>query len=97
MKKDYKQRAEDESAPRGPLPKHLSQRQRMARKLKTKAGKALYKLRGQIVEAIFGQIKDCRKLVRFQLRGLDSVDGEFSLWCLTHNLLKLYRDLCAKQ
>lgn len=91
VKKDHKQRTEDESAPRGPVPKHLSQRQRMERKLKTKAGKALYKLRGQIVEAIFGQIKDCRKLVRFLLRGLDLVDGEFGLWCLTHNLLKLYR------
>jgi transposase len=91
VKKDSKQRAEDESAPRGRTPNHLSQRQRMARKLKTKAGKALYKLRGQIVEAIFGQIKDCRKLVRFLLRGLELVEGEFDLWCLTHNLLKLYR------
>jgi hypothetical protein len=53
--------------------------------------KALYKIRGQIVEAVFGQIKDCRKLTRFLLRGLDKVKGEFELWSLTHNLLKLYR------
>lgn len=91
VKKDSKQRSEDESTPRGPLPKNLTQRQRMERKLKTKAGKALYKLRGQIVEAVFGQIKDCRKLARFLLRGLELVEGEFDLWCLTHNLLKLYR------
>nr|WP_256128434.1 transposase [Desulfolutivibrio sulfoxidireducens] len=66
-------------------------RQRMERKLKTKAGNAMYKLRGQIVEAVFGQIKDCRRLGRFLLRGLVKVKGEFEIWCLTHNLLKLYR------
>jgi len=41
--------------------------------------------------AVFGQIKDCRRLARFLLRGLCKVKGEFELWCLTHNLLKLYR------
>lgn len=91
VKKDHRQREDDESAPRGRMPKNLTQRQRMERKLRTKAGKALYKLRGQIVEAVFGQIKDCRKLTRFLLRGLDKVKGEFELWSLTHNLLKLYR------
>ena len=91
VKKDHKQRGDDESAPKGRMPKNLTQRQRMERKLRTKAGKALYKLRGQIVEAVFGQIKDCRKLTRFLLRGLDKVKGEFELWSLTHNLLKLYR------
>ena len=91
VKKDHKQRVDDEPAPRGRLPKDLTRRQRMERKLKTKAGKAFYKLRGQIVEAVFGQIKDCRKLSRFLLRGLEKVKGEFALWSLTHNLLKLYR------
>jgi len=91
VKKDWKQRGESESVPRGRPPKGLSLRQRMERKLKTKAGKALYKLRGQIVEAVFGQVKECRKLVRFLLRGLAKVKGEFELWSLTHNLLKLYR------
>ena len=91
VKKDHKQRGDDEPAPQGRFPKNLTQRQRMERKLKTKTGKALYKLRGQIVEAVFGQIKDCRKLSRFLLRGLDNVKGEFELWSLTHNLLKLYR------
>jgi transposase len=91
VKKDHKQRVDDEPAPRGRLPKNQTQRQRMERKLKTKAGKAFYKLRGQIVEAVFGQIKDCRKLSRFLLRGLEKVKGEFELWSLTHNLLKLYR------
>ena len=43
----------------------------------------MYKLRGQIVEAVFGQIKDCRRLGRFLLRGLVNVKGEFEMWCLT--------------
>ena len=60
-----------------------------AGKLRTKAGKALYQLRGQIVEAPFGQIKECRKIARFLLRGLEKVRGEFDLWILTRNLLKL--------
>jgi len=29
-------------------------------------------------------------LRQFLLRGLEKVDGEWSLWCTTHNLLKLY-------
>jgi len=91
VKKDRQQRSEIEPAPRGRPPQDLTRRQRMERKLKTKAGKATYKLRGQIVEAVFGQIKDCRRLGRFLLRGLAQVKGEFELWCLTHNLLKLYR------
>lgn len=91
VKKDHKQRTEVEPAPRGRPPKGLTHRQRMERKLKTKAGKAMYRLRGQIVEAVFGQIKDGRRLGRFLLRGLAKVKGEFELWCLTHNLLKLYR------
>lgn len=83
VKKDHKQRAEAQPAPRGRLPKGLTRRQRMERKLKTKVGKAMYKLRGQI--------KDCRRLGRFLLRRLAKVKGKFELWCLSHNLLKLYR------
>lgn len=63
----------------------------MDRRLRTKAGKAIYKLHGQIVEAFLSQIKDCRGLVRSLRRELAKVKAEFALWRLTHNLLKLYR------
>src|ERR687887_362899 len=43
-------------APRGPIPKHATPKQRMARKLKKKAGAALYARRKTIVEPVFGQI-----------------------------------------
>src|SRR6266545_1891311 len=82
-----------EPCPRGPLPKGATRVDRMRRKLKTKAGKAVYATRKAIVEPVFGQIKQARGFRQFLLRGIDKVRGEWSLVCLTHNLLKIYR-LC---
>ena len=82
-----------EPCPRGPLPKGATRVDRMRRKLKTKAGKAVYAARKAIVEPVFGQIKQARGFRQFLLRGLDKVRGEWALVCLTHNILKLYR-LC---
>jgi transposase len=82
-----------EPCPRGPLPKGASRVDRMRRKLKTKAGKAVYAARKAIVEPVFGQIKQARGFRQFLLRGIDKVRGEWSLLCLTHNILKLHR-LC---
>jgi len=82
-----------EPCPRGPLPAGASRVDRMRRKLKTKAGKAVYAARKTIVEPVFGQIKHARGFRQFLTRGIDKVRGEWALVCLTHNLLKLYR-LC---
>ena len=82
-----------EPCPRGPLPKGATRVDRMKRKLKTRAAKAVYAARKTIVEPVFGQIKQGRGFRQFLLRGLDKVRGEWSLVCLTHNVLKLYR-LC---
>ncbi len=78
-------------APRGRIPKHLSARDRMRRKLRTKRGRQRYALRMETVEPVFGQIKHGRGFRQFLLRGLDKVNGEWLLICLGHNLLKLYR------
>jgi len=80
-----------EPCPRGPLPKGAKRVDRMKRKLKTKAGKAVYAARKAIVEPVFGQIKQARGFRQFLLRGIDKVRGEWSLVCLTHNILKFYR------
>ena len=80
-----------ESCPKGPLPKEASRVDRMRRKLRTKAGKAVYAARKAIVEPVFGQIKQARGFRQFLLRGIDKVRGEWSLVCLTHNILKMYR------
>ena len=66
----------------------------MARKLLTKAGAAAYAARKGIVEPVIGQIKHARGFRQFLLRGFEKVQGEWSLVCTTHNILKLYR-LCV--
>jgi hypothetical protein len=90
--KDWKQREamRAQGAPRGRIPDNLSPRDRMERKLSTKRGKSLYKLRGQTVEPVFGQIKT-RGCDTFMRRGLRAVRSEWRLICATHNLLKLFR------
>jgi transposase len=77
-------------AARGRIPKDLSFLERVRRKLNTKAGRRIYGKRKSTAEPVFGQIKHTRGLRQFLLRGLEKVDGEWSLWCTTHNLLKLY-------
>jgi transposase len=77
--------------PRGPLPKTATRVDRMSRKLHRKAGAAVYAARKAIVEPVFGQIKQARGFRQFLLRGLEKVQGEWSLVCTTHNILKLYR------
>ena len=64
--------------------------ERMARKLQTKAGKAVYAARKCVVEPAFGQIKQARGFRQFVLRGMEKVKGEWSLVCTTHNILRLY-------
>jgi len=77
-------------APRGRMPKDLTAKQKMARKLRTKNGRETYSKRKSIVEPVFGQIKGARGFVQFSLRGLEKMRGEWTLVCLTHNLLKLF-------
>jgi uncharacterized protein YunC (DUF1805 family) len=64
---------------------------RMAAKVRTSEGRALYARRKVIVEPVFGQIKEARGFRRFLLRGLAKIRGEWCLVCLTHNLLKIWR------
>ena len=66
-------------------------KERMAAKVRTPEGKALYARRKVIVEPVFGQIKEARGFRRFLLRGLEKLRGEWRLVCLTHNLLQLWR------
>lgn len=80
----------DAPPPRGRIPKDLSLEDRMRRKLRTKKGRETYAKRKGIVEPVFGQIKFGRGLRQFLLRGLESVELEWDLWCIGHNLLKLW-------
>lgn len=78
------------NAPRGRIPDGLSPKQRMARKLRTKKGRETYSKRKWIVEPVFGQIKESRGFRQFLLRGLENMQAEWTLLCLTHNLLKAF-------
>ncbi len=91
--KDWKQRKllREKGCPRGRIPKNLSPRDRMERKLLTKRGRALYKLRGVLVEPVFGQVKEGQGFRRFMRRGVEATSSEAALIGATHNLLKLWR------
>ena len=69
----------------------ITAQERMAAKVRTPEGKALYARRKVIAEPVFGQIKEARGFRRFLLRGLEHIRGEWRLVCLTHNLLKMWR------
>ncbi len=80
---------------RGPAPRDLDARGRMDRKIRSKAGQAIYALRKTVVEPVFGQIKGARGLDRFLLRGLEKVNGEWTLMAITHNIGKLHKAALA--
>jgi transposase len=65
--------------------------ERMLHRTATAAGRALYKLRQQTIEPIFGIIKEALGFRRFLLRGLDKVSLEWELVCLAYNFKRLHR------
>jgi hypothetical protein len=68
----------------------------MRARLRTERGRRAYARRKQTVEPVFGQIKERQGLRRFLLRGLAKVAGEWTLWCLTHNLRRIVHALRAE-
>jgi len=62
----------------------------MQAKLRTEAGRALYALRQQTVEPVFGIIKSVMGFRRFLLRGLEQVSGEWELVRLAYNVKRLW-------
>ena len=64
---------------------------RMRERLKRGGWRSPYRLRKQVVEPVFGQIKQAMGFRQFLLRGLARVKAEWSLVCTAHNLLKLAR------
>ena len=72
-------------APKEPTPVEA-----MAHKLKTPEGRALYALRKQTPEPVFGIIKSVLGFRQFSLRGLDKVRGEWSLVTMAWNLKRMF-------
>jgi transposase len=74
-----------------PPPPGASPKEAMREKLRTEAGRTVYKMRKAIVEPVFGQIKEQRGFRRFSLRGKENVSREWKLVCAVSNLMKLFR------
>jgi len=90
---DSGKKTEQELATESPPPTEEEQevKAQMREKVKSESGRAVYKRRKMIVEPVFGQVKEVRGFRRFSFRGLQKNEAEWSLICLTHNLLKLFR------
>jgi len=69
----------------GPLTKAMRTKLRRAR------WRSRYRLRKQVVEPVFGQIKQARGFRQFLLRGIEKVSAEWALICTAHNITKLAR------
>ena len=77
-------------APKGRIPTAATPKQRMARKLRTKKGRAGYARRKAIVEPVFGQIDTCQGGKRLLLRGIARAEAEWAFIAACHNLRKLF-------
>lgn len=61
----------------------------MKRKIDTLEGRRTYSKRLGIVEPVFGNIRSCKKMDRFTLRGRIKVNIQWLLYCLVHNIEKI--------
>ena len=80
--------ARTRAAPREPKADWLKA---MAAKLESADGRALYRLRQQTVEPVFGIIKAVLGFRHFSMRGLDKVAGEWNLVALAYNCKRLHK------
>ena len=62
----------------------------MVHRLKTPEGKALYALRKQTPEPVFGIIKSVMGFRQFSLRGFEKVQGEWSLVTMAWNIKRMF-------
>jgi len=61
----------------------------MKRKIDTEDGRRIYSKRMGIVEPVFGNIRTCKRMDRFTLRGHIKVNLQWMLYCLVHNIEKI--------
>jgi len=73
-----------------PPPATASPKEKMAYKLRTEIGHAIYRLRKCTVEPVIGIIKEILGFRQFSLRGLAAAAGEWSLVCLAFNIKRMH-------
>ena len=62
---------------------------RMQRRIDSELGRTMITRRFATVEPVFGNLRHNKRLNRFSLRGRERVDGQWKLYCMTHNIEKL--------
>jgi transposase len=77
------------SGPRSDAPETFTAK--MKRKIDTWKGRMLYAMRLGIVEPVFGNLRNNIGLLRFTLRGTTKVNIQWLLYCIVHNIGKIYR------
>jgi transposase len=83
-------RHDDTNPTAGRVLKRKPLMQAMADTIRRAGRRSRYRLRKQVVEPVFGQIKQARGFRQFLLRGLTKVRGEWAMLCTAHNLIKLH-------
>jgi transposase len=78
-----------------PPPEDASLTVKMAHKLQTEIGQAIYRLRKCTVEPVIGIIKEVLGFRQFSLRGLKAAIGEWALVCIAFNLKRLHKLQCG--
>jgi len=83
--------------PIGRPPSNMSNKEKMARKLKTEKGKSIYKKRKETVEPVFGIIKSVMGFRQFMSRGIAKVNTEWSLVKTAYNFKRLHKLMDGKR
>ena len=86
----------EKKPPAGPPPSNMSAKEKMAMKLKTEKGKAVYKKRKETVEPVFGIIKSVMGFRQFMLRGIGKVNTEWALVRTAYNFKRLHKLLAGQ-
>ena len=79
------------TCPKGRMPQAATERERMARKLRTRRGRARYDRRKETVEPVFGYIKQVQGFRQLLLRGRDKARSMWRFHCAVYNLMKILR------
>jgi transposase len=72
------------------------EREQIKKKMQTKEAKEIYKLRKQIVEFVFGDLRENKGVISFLTRSLETVKTEFNLWSTANNLYKIWKKKAEK-
>lgn len=89
---DFRPPPEDKPAPPEPKADWIRS---MREKLEAEPGRALYGLRKQTVEPVFGIVKEAMGFRRFSLRGLEKVEGEWALVTPAYDCKRLHNMMMA--